>query len=212
MCNFLSSFTNLITLKGYQHDITIPDGRTAKVSHVGDFKIHTDLILKDVLFVPQFKFNLISVHKLCTVQHASLLFTDKSCLVQGPLMRTPLHLGKLKCGLYFLEDVCPTTTLADIIQKSSNFPIANIATYNKVMKEAKLWHIRLGHVPFSHLKAYKHDIDTSTLMNFFFVLFALRLNKLDNLLFLVVSSLYHLLNSHMGSLCYSYSQWLYSFF
>ena len=54
MCHSISSFMNLRPITSSHHDITIPGGRSIKVSHIGDVRIIEDLVLKDVLFVPQF--------------------------------------------------------------------------------------------------------------------------------------------------------------
>lgn len=78
-------------------------------------------------------------------------------------------LGSHKNGLYYFEDIC----LLDIVPvvltpKHTLLPIANTVTCNKALEKAKLWHIRLVHVPFNHLKAYKHDLDSNTLLKSFF--------------------------------------------
>lgn len=45
--------------------ITIPDGRKISVLHTGSIKLNDTLLLHNVLHVPDFQFQLISVHKLC---------------------------------------------------------------------------------------------------------------------------------------------------
>lgn len=93
-----------------------------------------------------------------------MLFTNSSCLVQDHLKKTPLLLDNNKNGLYYFEDTCNLAT-AIIPPTNSLLPIATVVTCNKTLDEAKLWHLRLGHVPFTTLKAYKHDLDTHTLLN-----------------------------------------------
>ena len=105
-----------------------------------------------------------------------------------------MHLGKLKCGLYYLKENRPNDTPGATRQIHNSLPLASHVTCNKALEEAKLWHLQLGHVPFTHLKSYKHDIDTTTLMQSFFVLFVIGLSKLGNLLLLAISSLQLLLN------------------
>lgn len=73
MCHYISSFTNLRSILHSRHEITIPDGRSISVSYIGDVRLHDALVLKDVLYVPQFKFNLISVCRLCNTEHIFLV-------------------------------------------------------------------------------------------------------------------------------------------
>lgn len=41
--------------------INLPSGQTTNITHFGSVKLKNDLLLKNVLFVPSFKHNLISV-------------------------------------------------------------------------------------------------------------------------------------------------------
>lgn len=86
MCNSLLHLHNIRNIKGHTHEITIPDGSKVKVSQLGDIQITPQLMLTNVLFVPQFRFNLISVPKLCKDNNVHVLFTNEHCMVQDPLM------------------------------------------------------------------------------------------------------------------------------
>ena len=66
MCNSLDSFIFTQKIHNPKHSITIPDGRKVVVDLYGDVVSMEALVFKDVLYVPTFQFNLISVHKLCT--------------------------------------------------------------------------------------------------------------------------------------------------
>ena len=44
--------------------LNLPNGKTAVITHVGDKKLENNLVLKNVLLVPEFKHNLLSVNKL----------------------------------------------------------------------------------------------------------------------------------------------------
>ncbi|OIT33516.1 hypothetical protein A4A49_65846, partial [Nicotiana attenuata] len=61
-----SILTNVKTLV-YPYLVTLPNGYKVKVTLIGDVILSPKFSLKKVLFVPNFKFNLISVHSL-TVQ------------------------------------------------------------------------------------------------------------------------------------------------
>lgn len=51
MCHSLSSFTNLQFVTHSCHVITILDGRSITISHIGDVHLNATFVLKDVLFV-----------------------------------------------------------------------------------------------------------------------------------------------------------------
>ena len=107
MCNSIHSFLHLKDLSGHNH-YTIPNGTIVRVTMAGDVKLHDDIILKNVLYVPQFRFNLISVQRLCHDNNVSLLFTHNMCMIQAPSMTRPMSLGKIVHGLYCISK--PTTT------------------------------------------------------------------------------------------------------
>lgn len=62
--------------------VKLPDGSIAAVTHNGTIKLSTNLVLTNVLFVPCFKFNLISVSKLISERNCFLKFAHNYCFVQ----------------------------------------------------------------------------------------------------------------------------------
>lgn len=44
--------------------LNLPNGKTSVITHVGDKKLENNLLLKNVLYVPEFKHNLLSVNRL----------------------------------------------------------------------------------------------------------------------------------------------------
>lgn len=54
--------------------INFPTGHAAKVTHVGNVKLENDLMLKDVLYVPAFKDNLIYVNKFLQHSRCKVMF------------------------------------------------------------------------------------------------------------------------------------------
>ena len=66
---------------GHPMMINLPDGTQVKVIHKGNLKVSDGLVLHDVLLVPQFKFNLLSIKKLCEQLHSTVEFTESLCLL-----------------------------------------------------------------------------------------------------------------------------------
>lgn len=132
-----------------EHSITIPDGNKVQVTHIGIVVVN-GVSLQEVLYVPGFKFNLISIPKLCKDLKCEVIFTDNACFLQGHSMRMPL--GKLESGLY-----CTAITSSSVVAAadspsalSSAHGLSTIST--SVLEEVKHQHIRLGHMPFQQPK------------------------------------------------------------
>ena len=45
--------------------VNLPNGARVKVTHMGKLTISSALVLNNLLFLPYFKFNLLSIKKLC---------------------------------------------------------------------------------------------------------------------------------------------------
>lgn len=68
-------------LRGKSHNITIPAGKTVKVKIIGTIKLGNGLVLKDVLYVPNFHLNLVSIPKLITDLASIVYFTKDACIL-----------------------------------------------------------------------------------------------------------------------------------
>ncbi|KAK4425089.1 hypothetical protein Salat_1702700 [Sesamum alatum] len=62
--------------------IHLPDGSKKAVQYIGDIKLTPHLTLHDVLYVPEFAVNLISISQLCKVTSYSITFIDNKCILQ----------------------------------------------------------------------------------------------------------------------------------
>lgn len=61
--------------------VTLPNGYRVKVTSTGSLSLSSTFTLQRVLYIPIFKYNLISVHKLMQQFNSFDLFTTFSCLV-----------------------------------------------------------------------------------------------------------------------------------
>ena len=83
--------------------VTLPDGKCVSVTHVRIVILSEVLTLQGVLFVPSFKYNLLSVSKLSSQTNGSVVFTPKHCFMQDLSLKKPLVLGSFCAGLYLLK-------------------------------------------------------------------------------------------------------------
>lgn len=79
MCHDLSFFTTYKMTHANNH-IAIPNGKQVKVTHIGTIYLNNGIELQSVLFVPDFKFNLISIPKLCKDLNCSAIFINDTCI------------------------------------------------------------------------------------------------------------------------------------
>lgn len=127
--------------------IKLPTGATAHITHIGDTILSCGLVLLNVLFVPQFTHNLLSVTKLSKDNKCDVLFGEQKCLIVNSDSKMTLCVGQLKNNLYYLSDktsisteniVCNVTSQSNSSVDASNMYIT--------------WHNRFGHASDSVLK------------------------------------------------------------
>lgn len=82
--------------------IMLPNGNSVCASFAGTVVLSPSLTLYDVLYVPEFKVNLISVTKLLKTIPCSLIFTDTNCVIMQEPTKRMIGSAKLKnrvvCG------------------------------------------------------------------------------------------------------------------
>lgn len=122
--------------------------------HTGSIILIDRMILKDVLHVPDFQFKLISVKKLCKDLNCQLIFSDGKCFIQGLSQKEQsIPLGNLRNGLYTVDH-------KDLIDAVSTY-----ASYCfSATTDARLWYIRLGHLPFQQMKFLSPELNIKDTM------------------------------------------------
>ncbi|KAG5540096.1 hypothetical protein RHGRI_020360 [Rhododendron griersonianum] len=113
--------------------VKLPNGSYAEVTHVGDVYLTPSIKLNNVLCVPSFGYNLLSISKLTASNPISAIFTHDSCLFQDQSQKMMIGVAKQHGGLYYFKP-------------SQNSSIV----LNSVLPTFDLWHWRLGHVSFPH--------------------------------------------------------------
>ncbi|KAJ9554588.1 hypothetical protein OSB04_018633 [Centaurea solstitialis] len=108
-------------------NVKLPNGSIIPVSGIGNVRLNDILLLEDVLYVPQFHLNLLSIGQLTSFGKYRVVFDDGNAIVQDA--RTKQMIGNVRMlqGLYVLK----------IEGAQSNVAI-NLAS-------VETWHRRLGH-------------------------------------------------------------------
>jgi len=124
--------------------IKLPTGHISMAKHSRTVKFSPILILYDVLYVPDFNYNLLSVSKLNSSLNNIVNFNGFQCLIQDKKTMRMIGSGDKREDLYYLNF---DSKLACSASKTihSNIPLPDSA----------LWHFRLGHLSFSRMNFLK---------------------------------------------------------
>lgn len=96
--HIVSDVSFLSSAKPFNAVLHLPNGTTAPITHIGDVTFTSSLILTDVLCVPSFQCNLVSISKLTADSSATVLFSKSTCLFQDPSLKQMVEIGKVQAG------------------------------------------------------------------------------------------------------------------
>ncbi|KAI9197977.1 hypothetical protein LWI28_007873 [Acer negundo] len=125
--------------------VLLPSGETTDITAKGSLPLNSVYYLHDVLCVPTFKVDLMSVSRLTKGLNCSITFFSYWCILQDLATRRMIGLGKQRDGLYYLVALA---TKQAVINSST---LTNRPTCNLTISSTDLWHNRLGHASFSRL-------------------------------------------------------------
>ncbi|KAF7825580.1 uncharacterized protein G2W53_016744 [Senna tora] len=130
--------------------VHLPDGSVKNVNMIGNVIINPDIKLMDVLFIPTFKYNLMSVNKLAKVSDVTIAFDASHCLVQDQRTRKTLIEARVTGNLYVLKQKNIVERIGSCI---SNDRISTCNDVNRnLVSDVMLWHHRLGHATIDAIK------------------------------------------------------------
>lgn len=113
--------------------VALPTESVISVTTIGSISLLRTLIISNVLYIPSFKFKILSVSSLASTHSISALFHTNSCILQD-LNKKVIGTAKRIENLYILE----------------SFTVDNSLCSNVVSMD--LWHTRLGH-PSNRIKS-----------------------------------------------------------
>ena len=91
--------------------VSLPNGHNVAVTTIGSVQIKPNLILHNVLYIPSFNYNLLSVSQITKTINVSLIFNHTTCIFQGNNKK--IAHGILYNGLYIIkteDNLTPSTT------------------------------------------------------------------------------------------------------
>lgn len=146
ICHKHGLFHNLRRVYGVS--VILPTSFRVIVEFIGDIRLSDKLMLRDVLFVPRFTYNLIFVSCLLQDKSICINFSDNSCTIHD--RHQLMTIGRASClnGLYML-------TSPDKLSPSYVATICSAITFTT-------WHHRLGHISSKRLLTMKDSLHIST--------------------------------------------------
>jgi len=120
--------------------VLLPSGETTNIVTKGSLPLNSTYYLHDMLCVPTFKVNLMSVSRLTRGLNCSVTFFPYWCILQDLATRRMISLGKQRDGLYYLVAIA---TKKSMVQPT---PPLHRPACNLTISSTDLWHKRLGHI------------------------------------------------------------------
>lgn len=122
--------------------VNLPNGSIIKISGVGVVQVNEQLSLQHVLYIPEFKLNLLSISALTSDIGSRVIFDPSSCIIQDHTKALMIGQGRRVGNLYVLD--------------TRSSPMA----VNAVI-DVGVWHKRLGHPSFRRLDAISDLLGTT---------------------------------------------------
>ena len=166
-----STFLHDLRPLAYPMMVNLPNGTKVQVTQSGSLRITDGMVLHNVLLVPEFQFNLLSIRRLCDQLRSTVQFSDTRVLLQAPSQRKPVVIGKDYKGLYVLDKrlFAESGSTAQHGRFCSN--VSSSVSFD-------IWHQRLGHMSCNKMRLVPGATFYSTAINNFVVKSILRLNSL----------------------------------
>ncbi|KAL2225452.1 UNVERIFIED_CONTAM: hypothetical protein Sindi_2950900 [Sesamum indicum] len=141
ICTNLNLFHSLVVPSQPKH-VHLPDGTYKTAAYVGIVQLNHHITLTQVLYLPSFSVNLLSVSQLCRDTSYVFHFTDSKCLLQDQISKAILFEGHIHKNLYVVRQSSHQNSChSSVLCNSANLH-CNLRT----------WHHRLGHVPLPIMK------------------------------------------------------------
>ncbi|CAA7043502.1 unnamed protein product [Microthlaspi erraticum] len=145
VCHDKSLFEDISTASNTS--VTLPTGLGVQIAGIGRIKMSEYMILNNVLYIPDFRLNLLSISQLTKDLGYRVSFDHSSCVIQDPIKGLMIGQGEEISNLYVLD--------VSLILKTSSL---STSFFTNVVVDSSLWHNRLGHP-----SDYKIDFVTDVL-------------------------------------------------
>ena len=130
--------------------VTLPNGYIVSIVGVGCISLTNSITLFNALYIPEFKFNLLSVSILTKTLNSEVSFTANDCFIQDLTQPLMIGQGSQVGNLYFLEVNNNHRTLS-----------FRGMSYVSSVVDSITWHKRLGHPSMSKVATLSKVLNLS---------------------------------------------------
>lgn len=155
ICHDLKHFSHYTYLSN--RTVTLPNNYKITVKAIGTVNLSPSLKLHNVLYIPSFHVNIISISSFLHNTDSCVIFHDSCVLLQDKQQRKVIGKGNLSQGLYLFQ---PHSDYA-----CSSMHTVSTSFCNNVV-DANLWHARMGHLSDNVLKLLSNKISFSVPKDF----------------------------------------------
>ncbi|GJX13429.1 ribonuclease H-like domain-containing protein [Tanacetum coccineum] len=145
--NSTKNMFDIVDVSELKLTIGHPNGTLAQITHVVSLKLNNDVVLFDVLIVPEYCLSLLSVHKLIKDSKLSVSFDESKCHIQDLKKGRVLGTSSEVSGLYVFDNDYNKCAIVN----QSEFLICHVSK--------DVWHNRLGHPANQVLKLLKGSLN-----------------------------------------------------
>ncbi|XP_075073941.1 uncharacterized protein LOC142161877 [Nicotiana tabacum] len=159
--------TKSIDIKGGK--VHLPTGSVTHVSHIGSVAFPKDLIVSNVMYIPEFKYNLLFVSKLTKEMRWIVMFFPDFFIFQELFNGKVMGIGREEDGLYVFNSTPKKSVVlqsqsqglvADILNDPRQINSVNTVKVPNKVVSISVWHKRLGHAPLDTLQKLKAAYST----------------------------------------------------
>ncbi|XP_070020215.1 uncharacterized protein LOC142180876 [Nicotiana tabacum] len=129
--------------KSDRNNVHLPTGGVTSIIHTGLDSVFKSQFISNVLYIPEFKSNLLLVSKLIKELKCLVLFFPDFCIFQDLFNRQVKGIGREKYGLYVLQEKQVKASCQDSKQQVNNTGSTNKTNYSYmyvVSDSSSLWH------------------------------------------------------------------------
>ncbi|XP_071719039.1 uncharacterized protein [Rutidosis leptorrhynchoides] len=124
--------SNVVDIFGLRLTVGHPNGTQDLIKSIGYMVINECIILKNILVVPEYRANLMSVHKLTKDNKLIVSFDNDKCYIQDLRDKKLKEIGNQNGGLYVFDKTDNAGKIPHLNKTHCYSPI-------------NIWHSRLGH-------------------------------------------------------------------
>ncbi|GJW26129.1 ribonuclease H-like domain-containing protein [Tanacetum coccineum] len=101
--NSTKNMTNVVDISELNITVGHPNETIAKINHVGNLKLTNNVVLFDVLVIPEYTVSLLSVNKMIKDSKLHVGFNEHDCVIQDLKKENVLGTGSESGGLYIFD-------------------------------------------------------------------------------------------------------------